>query len=224
MQTVPYRGSQSRRGARGNRGQANMTRGFDEDYCPYEDREYQYDTYNLPNSRIHFSRSRELLPDNDFFDGPPRDYGLNTVTRHVRAMRSEGSRHGLSILTVTESHGNFEPHNTYSNSKIKNKYYTPDSHNIIFADYYCTTDPKHAMYKYHVGELILPYHYFIYMFRLIKHLSKYTPQHIIRTETSLYINVNFPVSRCEFASGPLQPITKQIDYRFRSSKCRYNFV
>ena len=62
------------------------------------------------------------------------------------------------------------------------------------------------------------------MFRLIKHLSKYTPQHLIRTETSLYTNVNFSVSRCEFASGPFQLIIKHIDYRLRSRKCRFNFV
>ena len=118
MQMVPYRGSQSRRGGRGNRGQANMTRGFEEDYRPYHDREYQYDNYNLPNSRSHFSRSREPLPDTNFFDGPPRDYGLHTGTRQVREMRSEGSRHGLSILMVTESHGNFETYTSYSNSNI----------------------------------------------------------------------------------------------------------
>ena len=139
-------------------------------------------------------------------------------------MRSEGSRHRLSILMVTESHGNFETYTAYSNSNISKKYYTPDSHNIIFAGMFCTTNPKHAMYKYHVGELILPFHDFIYMFRLIKHLSKNTPRHLIRTETSPYINVNFPVSQCEFASGPLQPITKHIDYRLRSRKCRFNFV
>ena len=77
------------------------------------------------------------------------------------------------------------------------------------------------MYEYHVGELILPYHYFIYMFRLIKHLTQYSPRHIIRTETSIYININYPVSQCEFAHEPLQPITRHMDYRFKS---RFKFV
>ena len=125
---------------------------------------------------------------------------------------------------VTESHGNFEPHNSCSNSEIKKKYYTPASHNIIFAVFFCQTNPKYAMYKYHVQGLIIPYHYYIYMFRLIKHLSKYSPRQLIRTDTSLYINVNFPVSRCEFASRPLQPITKHIDYHLRSRECRFTFV
>ena len=224
MQMVPYRGSQSRRGGRGNRGQANMTRGSEEDYRPYDDREYQYDNYNLPNSRSHFSCFREPLPDTEFFDGLPRDYGLHTGTKQVRGMRSGSSRHGLSILMVTESHGNFETYTSYSNSNISKKYYTPDSHNIIFAGMFCTTNPKHAMYKYHVGELILPYHYFTYMFRLIKHLTLYAPRHLICTKTSLYINVNYPVSRCEFLHGLAIPNAKHIDNQFRSRKCRFNFV
>ena len=70
MQMVPSQGAQSRRGGHGNGGKANMTRGYDEDYRPYEDREYHYDNYNLSNSRTHFSRPREPLPDTDFFDGP----------------------------------------------------------------------------------------------------------------------------------------------------------
>ena len=145
MQMVPYQGGPSRRGGRGNSGKANMTRGYDEDYRPYEDREYHYDNYIPSNSRTHFSRPREPLPDTDFFDGPPRNYGLNTGTRHVRGMRSKGSRHGLSILMVTESHGNFDPNNSYSNSEIKKKYSTPVSHNIIFDGFFCQTNPKHAM-------------------------------------------------------------------------------
>jgi hypothetical protein len=162
MQMVPYRGSQPRRGGRAPRGQANISRGFDEDYRSYEDREYSYDNYNLVNPRTHFSRPRDSLPDTDFFDGPPRDYGLNTGTRHVRGMRSEGSRHGLSILMVTETHGNIEPNNSCSNSVIPKKYYTPASHNTIFDGYFCSTNPNHAMYKYHVQGLIIPYHYYIY--------------------------------------------------------------
>ena len=139
-------------------------------------------------------------------------------------MRSEGSRHGLSILMITETHGNIESYKSFSNSKIQKKYYTPNSHNIIFDGYFCSTNPKHAMYKYHVQGLIIPYHYYIYMFRLIKHLSKYSPKQIIRTETGLLINVNFPVSRCEFASVPLQLDSKHIDYRIRHPKCRFNWV
>ena len=156
--------------------------------------------------------------------GPPRDYGLNTGTRHVRGMRSEGSRHSLSILIITETHGNIEPYKLYSNSDIKKKYYTPDSHNVIFDGVFCQTNPKHAMYKYHVQGLIIPYHYYIYMFRLIKHLSKYSPRQVIRTETGLFIDVKYPVSRCKFASVPLQPNTKHIDYRIRHPMCRFNWV
>jgi hypothetical protein len=137
-QMVPYRGSQPRRGERGPIGQANISRGFDEDYRSYDDREYSYDNYNPVNSRTHFSHSRDTLPDTDFFDGPPRDYGLNTGTRHVRGMRSEGSRHSLSILMVTEIYGNIEPNKSFSNSEIKKKYYTPDSHNVIFDGYFCS--------------------------------------------------------------------------------------
>jgi hypothetical protein len=125
---------------------------------------------------------------------------------------------------ATETHGNIEPNNSYSNSVIPKKYYTPDSHNIIFDCVFCQTNPKHAMYQYHVQGLIIPYHYYLHMFRLIKHLSKYSPRQLIRTETSLFINVNYPVSRCEFASGPLQPNTKHIDYRIRHPKCRFNWV
>ena len=108
--------------------------------------------------------------------------------------------------------------------KLKKKYYTPDSHNVIFDGYLCSTNPKHAMYKYHVQGLIIPYHYYIYMFRLIKHLSKYLPRQVIRTETGLFIDIKYPVSRCEFATVPLQPNTKHIDYRIRHPKCRFNWV
>ena len=62
------------------------------------------------------------------------------------------------------------------------------------------------------------------MFRLIKHLSTYSPKQIIRTDTGLIINVNFPVLRCEFATVPLQPNSKHIDYRIRHPKCRFNWV
>ena len=66
-QMVPYRGSQSCRGGRGPRGQANISRGLEEDYRSYDDREYIYDNYNPPNSRTHFSRSHDTLPTSDFF-------------------------------------------------------------------------------------------------------------------------------------------------------------
>ena len=147
--------------------------------------------------------------------------GTKSGTRYVQGMRSKSSRRGFAILMVTETHGNIEPNKSHSNSVIRKKYYTPASHNTIFDGYCCSTNPKHAMYKYHVQGLIIPYQD---MFRLIKHLSKYSPRQVIRTEFSLFINVNFPVSRCEFASVPLQPNTKHIDYRIRHSKCKFNWV
>jgi hypothetical protein len=223
-QMVPYRGSQSRRGGRGTRGQANISRGFEEDYRSYDDREYTYNNYNPENSRTHFSRSHDSPPTSDFFDGPPRDYGFNTGTRHVRAMRSEGSRHGLSILMVTDTHGNLETYNSFSNSTIRKKYYTPISHNTVFEGFFCSENPKHAMYHYHIQGLIIPHHYYICMFKLIKQLSTYSPKHIIHTDTGLIINAKFPVTRCEFATVPLQPVSRHIDYRIRHPKCRFNWV
>jgi len=223
-QMVPYRGSQSRRGGRGPRGQANISRGFEEDYRSYDDREYIYDNYNPPNSRTHFSRPHDTLPTSDFFDGPPRDYGFNTGTRNVRAMRSEGSRHGLSILMVTDTSGNFETYNTFSNSTIRKKYYTPLSHNTVFDGFFCSENPRHAMYKYHIQGLIIPHHYYICMFKLIDQLTKYCPKQIIYTDTGMIINAHFPVTRCEFATVPLQPRSKHIDYRIRHPKCRFNWV
>ena len=139
-------------------------------------------------------------------------------------MRSEGSRHGLSILMIMETHGNLEPYKSLSNSTIQKKYYTPNSHNIIFEGFFCSENPKHAMYYYHVQGLIIPYHYYIYMFRLIKQLSTYSPKQIIRTDTGLIINAKFPVARCEFATVPLQPVSRHIDYRIRHPKCRFNWV
>ena len=159
-----------------------------------------------------------------FFDGPPRDYGPNNGTRHVRGMRSEGSRHGLSILMITETHGNFELYKSPSSSIIKKKYYTPVSHNDIFDGFFCSENPKHAMYHYHVQGLIIPHHYYICMFRLIKQLSTYSPKQITRTDTGLIINAKFPVTRCEFATVPLQPVSRHIDYRIRHPKCRFNWV
>ena len=62
MQMVPYRGSQPRRGGRGDGGRANMTRGFDnDDYRSYEDREYHNSYYNPQNLRTHFSCPRDPL-------------------------------------------------------------------------------------------------------------------------------------------------------------------
>ena len=79
LQMVPYRGSQPRRGGRGPRGQANISRGFDEDYRSYDDREYTYDNYNPPNSRTHFSRSHDTLPASDFLTDPRETTAQLTV-------------------------------------------------------------------------------------------------------------------------------------------------
>ena len=73
---VPYRGSQQKRGVRGNGGRANMSRSLDfDDYRPYEehvrDREYRnYNYNNFENSRTHFYHPRDPVPDSDYYDAP----------------------------------------------------------------------------------------------------------------------------------------------------------
>jgi len=62
------------------------------------------------------------------------------------------------------------------------------------------------------------------MFKLIEQLSTYSPKHIIHTDTGIIVNANFPVTRCEFATVPLQPRPRHIDYRIRHPKCRFNWV
>ena len=214
-QMVPYRGNQQKRGGRGNGGRAYMSRPMDfDDYRPYEehmrDREYRNYESHYPNSRTHFFHPRHPDPESDYYDAPPRDYGLVTGTRQVRGMRSETSRHGLSILMVTESSGNISPYKSLSNSKI---HYTPECHNIIFDGYYCTENPRYAMYEYSIGKLIIPYHYYISMFRLLQTYTKYAPECLIITDTSLHIHCQRPVVRP--TTAPPKPyIPKHRPYRF----------
>ena len=125
---------------------------------------------------------------------------------------------------VMDTSGNFETYNTFSNSTIPKKYYTPLSHNTVFEGFFCSENPRHAMYKYHIQGLIIPHHYYICMFKLIDQLTKYCPKQIIHTDTGMIINANFPVTRCEFATVPLQPRSKHINYRIRHPKCRFNWV
>ena len=96
----------------------------------------------------------------------------------MRGMRSESSRHGLSILMVTESSGNISPYNSFSDSTIKKKHYTPLIHNTLCDGVYCTDDPRYAIYHYYVGKLILPHHYYIHMFRLLKTYTMYAPKYL----------------------------------------------
>ena len=103
---------------------------------------------------------------------------------------------------VTESHGNIETHNPYSDSNIKKKYYTPKYHDIFLDGFYCTEDPRYAMYHYSVGNLRVPYHYFISMFKLIQLYTLHAPHHLITTDTSMFINSSRPVIRSQFPHGP----------------------
>ena len=64
---------------------------------------------------------------------------------------------------VAEFQGNIYPHKSSSNSTIIKKYYTPKQHDILFDGFYCTENPKYAMYHFRVGN-----HYFISIFKLIK--------------------------------------------------------
>ena len=102
-------------------GYAHVNRSFEyENTSSYEEVVRDHDEQgsslycnNFENSYTHFQCPRYPSPISDL-----SDYGLNTGTRQVRAMRSEGSRHGLSILMITDSHGNIYPHNSYSNSEV----------------------------------------------------------------------------------------------------------
>ena len=116
--------------------------------------------------------------------------------------QSESSRHGLSILMVTESYGNIETYKSFSDSNMKKKYYTPIQHNLLFDGYYCTEDLRYAMYHYSVGNLRVPYHYFISMFKLIQLYTLHAPHHLITTDTSMFTNCSQPVIRPQFIHGP----------------------
>ena len=128
-------------------------------------------------------------------------------------MRSESSRHGLSILMVTESSGNISPYNSFSDSTIKKKYYTPLIHNTLCDGVYCTEDPRYAIYHYYVGKLILPHHYYIHMFRLLKTYTMHAPKYLTITDTSIHIQCSKPVLRP--TTAPLKHyVTKHRPYRF----------
>jgi hypothetical protein len=225
QQMVPYRGGSSNRGGRGHGGRANAARSFEyEDTRPYEeimrDHDEQGSAYyynNYENSNTHFQRPRYPPPASDFSDGS------QSGTRHVRGMRSESSRRGLSILMVTNDAGNNLFDKPFSNS-VPNKYYTPISHNIIFRDFCCTTNPRHAMYMIHYGDLIIPYHYFVHMFTLLKHYELYAPEYLTYHNSRLIIHCKNPISRCEFSHGPVTPRSKHIDYRPRRSLGRFDFA
>ena len=128
-------------------------------------------------------------------------------------MRSESSRHGLSILMVTESTGNIETNISYSNSVIKKKYYTPIIHNTLCDGVYCTEDPRYAIYHYYIGKLIIPHHYYIFMFKLLKYYTLYAPHYLTITDTSIFIPCQRPVLR-PTNSPPRHYVPKHRPYRF----------
>ena len=169
---------------------------------------------NLENSNTHFPASAIplLLP----ISVRLRNRNLARLRHQAesseRGMRSESSRHGLYILMVTESSGNISSHKSYSDSNMK-KYYTPLIHNTLCDGVYCTEDPRFAMYHYYVGKLILPHHYYIHMFRLLKTYTLYAPECLTITDTSIHIQCSKPVLRP--TTAPLKHyIPKHIPYRF----------
>ena len=143
----------------------------------------------------------------------PRASTAYTGTRQVRGMRSKSSRHGLSILMVTESTGNIDPYKSYSNSVIKKKHYTPLIHNTLCDGVYCTEDSRFAIYHYYIGKLIIPHHYFPFMFNLIKTYTLYAPKYLTITDTSIHIYCRRPVLRP--TTEPLKHyVPKHRPYRF----------
>ena len=139
---VPYRGGFSDRGGRGHGGQANAVKIFQyEERTPYEkvmrDHDEQGSSFycnNLENSYTNFQRPRYPPPVSEFSDG------AKSGTRHVQGMRSESSRRGFTILMVTNNTGN-DSIDKHSSNSVSKKYYTRTSHNLIFRDFYCTTNP-----------------------------------------------------------------------------------
>ena len=122
---------------------------------------------------------------------------------------------------VTDSTGNIEPYKTYSNSVIKNKYYTPLIHNTIFDGYYCTEDPRYAMYHNDVGELIIPYHYIISINKLLKYNTLHAPHYITITDTSILLNCSRPILR-PINAPPRKYVNKHLPYRMIAP--RYNWT
>ena len=121
---------------------------------------------------------------------------------------------------VTESPGNIETNISYSNSIIKRKYYTPLIHNTLCDGVYCSEDPRYAIYHYYIGKLIIPHHYFIFMFKLLKYYTLYAPQYLTITDTSIFIPCQRPVLRP--TNEPLRNyVPKHRPYRF--IKPRFNF-
>ena len=114
---------------------------------------------------------------------------------------------------VTQSHGNIEPNNLYSNSIIKKKYYTPQNHNILFDGFYCTEKQRFAMYHYAANNLRIPCHYFSSIFKQIKVYTQYAPHHMIVTDTSIFIPCKRPVLR-PINAPPRKYVPKHRPYRF----------
>jgi hypothetical protein len=225
-QMVPYRGGSSGRGGRGNGGQTHAVRNFQyEDRSPHEDVMRDHDEQgssfycnNLDNSYTNFQRPRYPPPVFELSDG------AKSGTRHVQGMRSESSSRGFTILMVTNTAGNDSIDKHFSNSKSNKKYYTRTSHNLIFHDYICSTNPRDALYMIHYGELIIPYHYFTHMFDLLKYYQLHAPHCLYYHNSRLIIPCDKPILRCEFSHNPIRPASKHIDYRPPRTLGRFDYV
>ena len=114
---------------------------------------------------------------------------------------------------VTNTAGNDSIDKHFSNSVSNKKYYTRTSHNLIFRDFICSTNPRHALYMIHYGELIIPYHYFTHMFHLLKYYQLHAPHCLYYHNSRLIIPCDNPIPRCEFSHNPIRPASKHIDYR-----------
>ena len=174
---------------------------------------YYYNT--LENSNTHFSASAIplLLPISVRLRNRNLARLRHQAESSVRGMRSESSRHGLSFLMVSESTGNIDPYKSYSNSVINKKHYTPLIHNTLCDGVYCTEDPRFAIYHYYIGKLIIPHHYFPFMFNLLKTYTLYAPKYLTITDTSIHIYCLRPVLRP--TTEPLKHyVPKHRPYRF----------
>jgi hypothetical protein len=172
---------------------------------------------NLENLYTHFQRPRYPPSVSDFSDG------AKSGTRHVQGMRSESSRRGFTILMVTNNTGN-DSIDKHSSNCVSKKYYLRTSHNLIFRDFFCSTNPRHALYMIHFGELIIPYHYFTHMFHLLKYYQLHAPQYLSYHNSRLIIHCDNPIPRCEFSHNPIRPASKHIDYRPPRSLGRFDYV
>ena len=55
--------------------------------------------------------------------------------------------------------------------------------------------PRYAIYNYYMGKLIIPHHYYPFMFKLLKYYTLHAPQYLTITDTSIFIPCRWPVLR-----------------------------